>query len=50
MVRERAGRWEDGMTHLPRVNTALVGHADGPDGQGEYTFEKKKAPAKAKAA
>ncbi|MCH7998504.1 MAG: AAA family ATPase, partial [Chloroflexi bacterium] len=31
-------------------DTALVGHADGPDGQGEYTFEKKKAPVKAKAA
>jgi ATP-dependent Clp protease ATP-binding subunit ClpC len=24
-------------------DTALVGHADGPDGQGEYTFEKKRA-------
>ena len=33
------------MTRLPRVNTALVGHAD-----GEYTFERKKAPAKAKVA
>ena len=30
-------------------DTALVGHGDGPDGQGEYTFERKKAPAKVRA-
>ncbi len=37
-----AGEFDEG-------DTALVGHADGPDGQGEYTFERQKAPAKAKA-
>jgi ATP-dependent Clp protease ATP-binding subunit ClpA len=30
-------------------DTALVGHADGPDGRAGYTFEKKKARARAEA-
>ena len=34
---------------LAEGDTAQVDFSDGPDGRGEYAFEKKAAPAKAKA-
>ena len=32
---------------LAEGDTAQVDFSDGPDGRGEYTFERKRAPAKA---